>query len=278
MPEEIDYLSEIKKMKLNLSSSMVYYLTEKILDNPILENTQIDIDRKFLNQVIYCNKDSEVFPEIPQMAYFEILNKQTLLEANTFRLLQLKSKLDVETFSLIKSKYFDEISNYYNLSSILNEFYEEACFVKSNDLKNCLSLQERIFLEHFNEIKIKFIDLRLPKLKPNIFVKNLLNSEKQKLKSLILKGNPEKVERILVDNFKDSNNKTLNRLFTALDNLGYIKIEHGERNKIIEYFNNSIGENKFSPTSVFKTKIDIYTDVHYKKIRNKLVDLIGGNT
>lgn len=75
MPEEIDYLSEIKKMKLNLSSSMVYYLTEKILDNPILENTQIDIDRKFLNQVIYCNKDSEVFPEIPQMAYFEILNK-----------------------------------------------------------------------------------------------------------------------------------------------------------------------------------------------------------
>lgn len=145
-------------------------------------------------------------------------------------------------------------------------------------MKNCLSLQERIFLEHFNEIKIKFIDLRLPKLKPNIFVKNLLNSEKQKLKSLILKGNPEKVERILVDNFKDSNNKTLNRLFTALDNLGYIKIEHGERNKIIEYFNNSIGENKFSPTSVFKTKIDIYTDVHYKKIRNKLVDLIGGNT
>ena len=77
-----------------------------------------------------------------------------------------------------------------------------------------------------------------------------------------------------MDNFKKSKNVTIHRMFIALEKLGYIKIEYGSRNYIIECFNNSIGIDKFKVKSVFVKEIDFMNDKEYFDTRNHILSLI----
>ena len=276
MESEVDYTQELDYLFNNLKSRLLYYLSEIINQHPLFINAQLDIDNKYLNQIIYFDKDRNVHFQITIEDYFEILDKQKLLEANIFKLLQLKSNLNKESFTFIRDSYNTELTMHWNNAKILNNIYEEACFVKSDLLKNCLIAQEQIFNNHFNEITQRFFIPPLPKVSPGLkFINNIIKSEnKPRLKDLIIKGNPEVIEKIIVNNFKNSKNVTIHRMFIALEKLGYIKIEYGSRNYIIECFNNSIGIDKFKVKSVFVKEIDFMNDKEYFNTRNHISSLI----
>ena len=92
---------------------------------------------------------------------------------------------------------------------------------------------------------------------------------------LILKENPEAIEKIIINKFKNYNYTNINRMFVALDELGILKLEYGNRKELIECFNNSIGENKFEYKKVFKSKIDKIGDRQYKTIKVKIIKELG---
>ncbi len=277
MESEVDYTQELDYLFNNLKSRLLYYLSEIINQHPLFINAQLNIDNKYLNQIIYFNKNRNVHFQITIEDYFEILDKQKLLEANIFKLLQLKSNLNKESFTFIMDSYNTELTMHWNNAKILNNIYEEACFVKSDLLKNCLIAQEQIFNNHFNEITQRFFTPPLPKENPSLkFINNIIKSEnKPRLKDLILKENPEAIEKIIINKFKNYNYTNINRMFVALDELGILKLEYGNRKELIECFNNSIGENKFEYKKVFKSKIDKIGDRHYKIIKVKIIKELG---
>lgn len=274
MENKIDYIGILKNLKNNLNRLMVYYLSELILDLPELNDFKADFeDPSIFNQTILVTKNLEFKVKLTAEDLVELLDKKTLLESNTFYLIELKASLNKESFDFLIKKYIEDLKMFINNSELLIQNYEIACKVKSTTLNNYLLFQEKIFKEHLQEINNKFFPpifkWKLPK--PTI----PLQEPKPRLKDLIIKGNPEEIEKIIVDKFKSYNYTNINRMFVALDELGILKLEYGNRKELVECFNNSIGENMFESRKVFKSKIDKVGDKHYKNIKLKIIKVLG---
>ena len=277
MKSEVDYTQELDYLFNNLKNTFLFYLSEIITKHPLYKKPQPDFDTKCLNQVVFIDKNGKENFKITIQDYFEILEKKNLLDANIFKLLQLKSNLNNESFTFIRDSYYQELTKHWGNAKTYNNSYEEACFVKSDLLKNCLMAQEQIFSNHFNEITQRFFTPPLPKENPSLkFINNIIKSEnKPRLKNLILKENPEAIEKIIINKFKNYNYTNINRMFVALDELGILILEYGNRKELIECFNNSIGEKKFEYKKVFKSRIDKISDKHYKTIKLKIIKELG---
>lgn len=273
MENKIDYIGILKNLKNNLNRLMVYYLSDLILDLPELNDLKADFeDPNIFNQTILVTKNLKFKVNLTTEDLVELLDKKTILESNTFYLIELKASLNKESFDFLIKKYIEDLKMFINNSESLIQNYELACKVKSSTLDNYLLFQEKIFKEHLQEINNKFFppifNWKLPK---PIIPKQ---DSKPRLKDLIIKGNAEAIEKTIVDNFKSSNNVTIHRMFIALEKLGYIKIEYGSRNHIIECLNNSIGSIRFKSKSVFAHEIDFMSDKKYLKTRNQIQSLI----
>lgn len=273
MEGKIDYIGILKNLNNNLNRLMVHYLSEIILDLPKLSDIKANFeDPSILNQTILITKNLDLKGEVTPEDFIELLNKKSLLESNTFYLIEIKTTLNPESFDFLIKKYIEDLSMFIRNSELLIQNYEIACKVKSTTLKDYLHLQNKLFNEHLQEINNKFFPpifkWKLPK--PKIPTQET----KPRLKDLIIKGNPEAIEKIIVDNFKSSKNVTIHRMFIALEKSGYIKIEYGSRNYIIECLNNSVGSINFKSKSVFAHEIDFMNDKKYLKTRNQILSLI----
>ena len=273
MEDKIDYIEILKYLKNNLNRLMVYYLSEVMLDSPQLSDVKANFeDPSILNQTLLVTKNLDFKDEVTSEDFVELLNKKSLLESNTFYLIELKATLNPESFDFLINKYLEDLRMFIRNSELLIQNYEMACKVKSATLKNYLLSQNNLFNEHLQEINNKFFppifNWKLPK--PIIPKQDPI----PRLKDLIIKGNADAIEKTIVDNFKSSNNVTIHRMFIALEKLGYIKIEYGSRNHIIECLNNSIGSIRFKSKSVFAHEIDFMSDKKYLKTRNQIQSLI----
>ena len=63
-------------------------------------------------------------------------------------------------------------------------------------------------------------------------------------------------------------------MFTTLSSLGYIIEEYGDKKRLIECFNNSIGSEKYNSRLVFINKIKTNQDKKYIQLRTKIINLL----
>ncbi|MCU4188627.1 hypothetical protein M9Q43_05545 [Flavobacterium sp. HXWNR29] len=273
MEDKIDYIGILKDLKNNLNKLMVYYLSEIMLDSPQLSDIKANFeDPSILNQTLLVTKNLDFKGEVTPEDFVELLNKKSLLESNTFYLIELKASLNPESFDFLIDKYMEDLRMFIRNSELLIQNYEVACKVKSNTLNNYLLLQDKLFKEHLQEINNKFFPpifkWKLPK--PTIPIQE----PKPRLKDLIIKGNAEAIEKVLMNEFKNTNSVTINRMFTALNSLGYIIEEYGNKKNLIECLNNSIGSEKYISRLVFINKINVYNDKKYIQLRTKISNLL----
>lgn len=274
MEDKADYIGILKNLKNNLNKLMVYYLSEIMLDSPQLSDAKANFeDPSILNQTLLVTKNLDFKSEVTPEDFVELLNKKSLLESNTFYLIELKASLNKESFDFLINKYMEDLRMFKGNSELLVQNYEVACKVKSTTLKNYLLLQDKLFNEHLQEINNKFFPpiFKWKLHKPTIPIQEY----KPRLKDLIIKGNPEEIEKIIVDKFKSYNYTNINRMFVALDELGILKLEYGNRKELVECFNNSIGENMLEYEKIFKSKIDKIGDKYYKTIKGKIIKELG---
>lgn len=273
MEEKTDYIEHLEYLNNNLFRMMLLYFSKAFFDAHEFNVFKEKIENpSLLNMTVLITEDLIINYEIQPMDYFKLHKKRTILESNTFYLINLKTKSNPLSFNYLIDKYVNQLNNFTIITEILLEKYETHCKIKSSDLESYLKLQENIFHEHQQEINNKFFP---PKF--NLDLSKFTfppKRPKPRLKDLIIKGNPEVIEKIIVDNFKSSNNVTIHRMFIALEKLGYIKIEYGSRNHIIECLNNSIGSIRFKSKSVFAHEIDFMSDKKYLKTRNQIQSLI----
>jgi hypothetical protein len=273
MVDKIDYIEILKYLKNNLNRLMVYYLSDIMLDSPQLSDAKANFeDPSILNQTLLVTKNLDFKSEVTPEDFVELLNKKSFLESNTFYLIELKATLNPESFDFLINKYMEDLRMFIRNSELLIQNYEMACKVKSATLKNYLHSQNNLFNEHLQEINNKFFPpifkWKLPK--PTIPIQE----PRPRLKDLIIKGNAEAIEKVLINEFKNTNSVTINRMFTALNSLGYIIEEYGNKKNLIECLNNSIGSEKYISRLVFINKINVYNDKKYIQLRTKISNLL----
>ena len=209
MKSEVDYTQELDYLFNNLKNTFLFYLSEIITKHPLYKKPQPDFDTKCLNQVVFIDKNGKENFKITIQDYFEILEKKNLLDANIFKLLQLKSNLNNESFTFIRDSYYQELTKHWGNAKTYNNSYEEACFVKSDLLKNCLMAQEQIFSNHFNEITQRFFTPPLPKENPSLkFINNIIKPEIQTLHHW---AHNENLPRQMINTSVSNINSPLNR-------------------------------------------------------------------
>lgn len=282
MTANIGFTNEMNILTSNLNKMMLYYFSEEILNLNIFIDAKKQLNKETnLNIIFFLNQNSEVVitETVTTKDYSVLLSKKNWLDANVYYLLDLKTNLNPEPFEYLVAKYSEILSGYLNIATILLENYEMYCLTKSGLLKIYLDTQLQFLNFHKADIKNQFFKpkydfIKLPdalKDKPNE-VKEIGN--KPRLRDVIIKGNAVAIEKILVKTFNRSQNLDINRMFTALVNLQYIIMKHGDREFLIECLNNSIEGKKYNSRNVFKSTINTSIDNQYKVIRNTIINLL----
>ena len=273
MGDKTDYTENIKYLNDNLNRMMLYYFSEAFLDLPELSELKSSIeDPSKQNQIVLLTKDLSIKYDVNNEDYGNLFDKTTLLKSNTFYLIGLKETFNSNSFNFLTNNYKQILESSIKILDVLNEFNKSVYLKKSDILKNYLDLQQNILNFHLQEINETFF---LPKFKwelPKTIIQ--IQESKSRLKDLIIKGNPEAIEKVLINEFKNTNNVTINRMFTALSSLGYIIEEYGNKKKLIECLNNSIGSEKYISRLVFINKINVYNDKKYIQLRTKISNLL----
>ena len=110
MENKIDYIGILKNLKNNLNRLMVYYLSELILDLPELNDFKADFeDPSIFNQTILVTKNLEFKVKLTAEDLVELLDKKTLLESNTFYLIELKASLNKESLGILSLVFIVQI-------------------------------------------------------------------------------------------------------------------------------------------------------------------------
>jgi hypothetical protein len=279
----IIYNEEIDALSINLFKMFAFYFSEKFYHNPPLSNIRGEIEStEKKNLLIFIDKNLDLHDNVTYQDLLFLSGKRTLLQSNTFTLINLKAEQKTESFNYLVEKYLDQVNIYSEYSTQCIELYDECCLVKSEQFKAFLQLQEVIFSEHLQEIKKHFFTP--PKINwskdafklPYENIDKLKNSieNKPRLRDVILIGNAFKIEVALVKVFKKANFIDICRMFTALEKLGYIKTNYGEREHLILCLNNSIGSEKYNSKSVFFKTIDVMNDKKYIDLRNRIIKLL----
>jgi hypothetical protein len=271
--------TDLKKLRDNLYGILLFYFNKRMIQLDIYKQIRRKIKNiEESNTIIYL--DEKCFLHLDDTAFdiLTIMSKKTRLEYSLVWLFELKANQSPDSFNYILKKYVAEVKTFSQISTYLSINYDDLCPVKSEKLKSSLNFQTDTLIEHLTELNNNFIqpeptdyniiNITQPK------VQTLDIAKKPNLQDLILKGDSKKIEKIIVENFKQSSNIDINRMFVALEKLGYININFGNRNQIIEYLNNSIGFMRYEPKSIFKIKIDPFTDKNYIAIRNNLIKWI----
>lgn len=274
MEDKIDYTDNIKKLKDNLNKMTLYCFVKKsIFDLPVfngIKPSSKEPIEKF--NIVLHTKDLSLKYDVSTEDYLNLLDKEELLKSNLFRLLDLQDNLNSNSLNFLISEYKDFLVDKIKSLEKLNRDNKYTDSINCLIIKKYLDLQQELFNSHLEEINNTFFN---PKFNSELTKPLITKQEpKPRLKDLIIKGNAELIEKIIVDNFKNSKNVTIHRMFIALEKLGYIKIEYGSRNHIIECFNNSIGSYNFKYKSVFVKEIDFMSDKEYLKTRNYILSLI----
>lgn len=282
MQDNNDYTSDVKLLNDNICKVLLFYCSDKILDLPLLSDYKeiLNVEAN-PNYLFFSDQDSKSIIKFNLSAenYIKLLNNKGLLESNTLYLLNLKTKVNGELFNFLTQKYLKNLDSYIYFAEILLENYEEYCFIKSDLLKNYLIVQLQLLNEHKAELNKLFFEPVFDFSKLTDALKDKSNEAKEieakpKLRDVIIKGDAVAIEKILVKTFSRSQNLDINRIFTALHNLHYIIMKHGDRKFLIQCLNNSIGEKKYSSENVFKSAINTSTDNDYKIIRNTINNLL----
>ncbi len=268
-----DYIESFNYLKDNLNRMILYYFSEAFLDLPELSELKAKIeDPSKENQIALLTKDLSLKHDVNEYDYVNLLEKATLLQSNTFYLINLKETLNPNSFDFLINKYKETLESLIKILDVTNEINKPTNFKKNNILKKYLDLQQELLNSHLEEINNKFFpsvfNWKLPKTTTQI------QESKSRLKDLIIKGNAEAIEKVLINEFKNCNNITINRMFTALSSLGYIIEEYGNKKKLIECLNNSIGSEKYIYRLVFINKINVYNDKKYIQLRTKISNLL----
>ncbi len=268
-----DYTENIKHLKDNLNRMMLYYFSKAFLDLPELSELKSSIeDPSKQNQIVLLTKDLSIKYDVTIEDYFNLLDKTTLLKSNTFYLIGYKEASNFNSFNFLINNYKEILENFIKILDVLNEINKSVNFKKSDILKNYLNLQQNLLNLHLQEINKTFFQPKLEWELPKAIIP--IQEPKPRLKDLIIKGNAEAIEKVLINEFENTNNITINRMFTALSSLGYIIEEYGNKKKLIECINNSIGSEKYNSRLVFINKINVYNDKKYIQLRTKISNLL----
>lgn len=282
MTANIGFTNEMNILTSNLNKMMLFYISEEILNLNIFIDAKKQLNKDTNpNFIFFLNQNSEVVisETVTAVDYSVLLSKKNWLDANVYYLLDLKTNLNPEPFEYLVAKYSEILNGYLDFATILLENYEMYCLTKSSLLKNYLHTQLQFLNSHKADINYQFFKpkydfIKLPdalKDKPNE-VKEI--GSKHRLRDVIIKGNSVAIEKILVKTFSRSQNLDINRMFTALANLHYIIMKHGDREFLIECLNNSIEGKKYNSRNVFKSTINTSIDDQYKAIRNTINNLL----
>ena len=270
---------DLKKLRDNLYGILLFYFNKRMIRLDIYKEIRKKIKNFGVNDtIIYL--DEKCFLHLDDTAFdiLTIMSKKTRLEYSMVWLFELKSNQNPDSFNYTLKKYVAEVRTFSLISTYLFINYDDLCPFKSEKLKASLNFQTDTLIDHLTELNNNFIQ-------PEPTDYNIINTtqpkvqtldiaKKPNLQDLILKGDSKKIEKIIVENFKQSSNIDINRMFVALEKLGYININFGNRKQIIECLNNSIGFMMYEPQSIFKIKIDPFTDKNYIAIRNNLIKWI----
>lgn len=282
MSNTTDYASEINNLNDNITKMFLFYFSEKVLEIPFLKVFKgILEDAENPNYVFYIDQNSKPSKQenVTLENYNQLFNKKKLLESNTFYLLNLKATIGPEPFKFLIQKYLGNLESYILTATILFENYQDYCEIKSDLLKNYLTIQLQFLNEHKEELEKHFFEPVFDFSKLPDALKDKSNEAKEieakpRLRDVIIKGDAVAIEKILVKTFSRSQNLDINRMFTALHNLHYIIMKHGDRNFLIQCLNNSIDGKKFISENVFKSAINTSIDNEYKVIRNTINNLL----
>lgn len=274
MTDKTDYIDNIKYLKDNLNRMMLYgFVKKSIFDSPVFSGIKPSTEEPIEKiNLVLRTKDLSLKDYVSLDDYLNLLDKRELLRSNIFRLLSLQENLNSNSFNFLVSEYKKFLEDTIKKIDKLNRDNKYTDLKNSDIIIKYLDLQQELLNSHLEEINNKFFppifNWKLPKSTIPI------QESKSKLKDLIIKGNAEAIEKVLINEFKNSNNITINRMFTALSSLGYIIDEYGNKKKLIECLNNSIGSEKYISRLVFINKINVYNDKKYIQLRTKISNLL----
>lgn len=189
----------------NIKRSMIFYIPKQLFKN--LQQKHLDELESvgFLNNLFYINSKGAPRQIVDSAEYVEILSKSKILKANVFELLDLKAKLDNETFHYLINDYFIELDTHIIASDIIRKEAENSTNNYEPQMQGYLNLQHDSLQTHHDDLKqnfgsweskfeldrlLKVSDLNFKKEKLSIEPKDTLGKSrkpKSKIKATLIK-------------------------------------------------------------------------------------------
>ncbi len=173
------------KLRINLYKSFIFYIPKNIFPAEQLDLIE-DVDQ-FLDKVIVINEYGAIYELTNQPFLVSILQKQKLLDANLFKLLDREAKLKNTQFDFFIKKYLELVNVCLYISRWLNNNVESSKLEMSVDVKNAFQFQYNFFQKHFDQINQHFnsTEKAIPQAPQDIaqFIENNFKELKESLTS-----------------------------------------------------------------------------------------------
>ncbi len=243
--------------------NFIFYIPMSILN--FEEFKDLSNDSNFvdngLKKILYIDEDL-IFCNDNDLELQTILLKSGKLQANCFKLVELKEVISSSSFNYLSKNYLKQVETYTFFSNQLSLYFEKNSPVKDDRTKAMFSYQNLNFNTHLAEVE------KITGLKAQIFnPQNIIQEVKQTpvFKSLPFKlPNKEKyfrdfishernneIEKIILEKFQNEKGKKLRYLIEYFNELGIISLVHGDRTKIYSAMKNSFNWEIGTHQSIF---------------------------
>ena len=300
-------------MTIEIYRHLIFYISQSVFKSEIFNDIELEYSdlNPFLDKIIYFDEHDINFDA--NFNLLKLLTKQRNLRNNCFKIIELKERLDSDSFNYFSEQYLTHVVCYTNICKLLNTHFEEYSPVKDNHFKSIFNFQLTIFEVHLNEmtkisnytyhelsyqgmiqivkksaflIKLAPIKTTLFKKEDKVVQKNIVlpsiehtNLETVKsLSAFIIHDKKVEIVQIIKEHLSDYRGISLRYLIEYLHDKKVLVLNTGDKKAIYRSFK-SLFDNKDIAhyNSVFAKDIFNKNDNNYKKsvvVFNNLFDSI----